>query len=133
MSNTEGLITGVDFVVVPTDDFANAVDFYGEVLKLACIDRYRGVPGAEFQAGNLTIAVMESKALGREFRANTMPIALQVADVDAARANLEAVGVSFLADTFDSGVCRQAIFADPDGNPLALHHRYAPPKPKPTE
>jgi hypothetical protein len=26
----------------------------------------------------------------------------------------------------DSGVCHQAFFADPDGNPLALHHRYAP-------
>jgi hypothetical protein len=25
-----------------------------------------------------------------------------------------------------SGVCRQAIFVDPDGNPLSLHHRYAP-------
>jgi len=26
----------------------------------------------------------------------------------------------------DSGVCHQAIFTDPDGNPLILHHRYAP-------
>jgi predicted enzyme related to lactoylglutathione lyase len=117
------LITGVDFVVVPTDAFDDAVAFYGEVLKLPCIDRYGGVPGAEFQAGN--------KALGREFRPNTMPIALQVDDVDAARAELEGAGVTFLGDTFDTGVCRQAIFTDPDSNPLVLHHRYAPPKPKP--
>jgi hypothetical protein len=27
----------------------------------------------------------------------------------------------------DSGVCHQAIFEDPDGNVLDLHHRYAPP------
>jgi hypothetical protein len=27
----------------------------------------------------------------------------------------------------DSGVCHQAIFEDPDGNFLDLHHRYAPP------
>lgn len=26
----------------------------------------------------------------------------------------------------DSGVCHQAIFEDPDGNILDLHHRYAP-------
>ncbi|MEZ5074507.1 MAG: hypothetical protein R2691_06700 [Solirubrobacterales bacterium] len=26
----------------------------------------------------------------------------------------------------DSGVCHQAFFADPDGNALAIHHRYAP-------
>jgi hypothetical protein len=25
----------------------------------------------------------------------------------------------------DSGVCYQAFFADPDGNMLAIHHRYA--------
>ena len=128
---SDRFITGVDFVVVPTDVFDDAVAFYGEVLDLPCIDRYGSVPGAEFQAGNLTIAVMENKALGREFRPNTMPIALHVADVDAARAELEARGVAFLGDTFDTGVCKQAIFTDPDGNPLVLHHRYAPPKPKP--
>ena len=26
----------------------------------------------------------------------------------------------------DSGVCLQAHFADPDGNTLGIHHRYAP-------
>lgn len=26
----------------------------------------------------------------------------------------------------DSGVCHQAVFKDPDGNTLILHHRYAP-------
>jgi hypothetical protein len=30
---------------------------------------------------------------------------------------------------FDSGVCHQAIFSDPAGNPLSLHHRYAEPNP----
>jgi hypothetical protein len=25
----------------------------------------------------------------------------------------------------DSGVCKQVIFRDPDGNSLAIHHRYA--------
>jgi predicted enzyme related to lactoylglutathione lyase len=101
------------------------------VLNLLCINRYGTVPGAEFQAGNLTLAVIENKAVGREFRPNTMPIALHVNDVDAARAELEAAGVTFLGGTFDTGVCRQAIFTDPDGNPLVLHHRYPPPKPKP--
>jgi catechol 2,3-dioxygenase-like lactoylglutathione lyase family enzyme len=46
------LITGVDFVVVPTDAFDEAIAFYGEVLNLPCVDRYGAVPGAEFQAGN---------------------------------------------------------------------------------
>ncbi len=122
-------VTAVDFVCVPTDDFDASVDFYGEVLGLPCIDRYGKVPGAEFQAGNLTLAVMDPRAFGQEFRPNSMPIALRVADVEQARARLQAAGVKFLTETFDSGVCHQAIFADPAGNPLGLHHRYAPPKP----
>ena len=39
---------------------------------------------------------------------------------------LEAQGVQFVTETFDSGVCHQAIFLDPAGNSLDLHHRYAP-------
>lgn len=131
MTTARPLVTGVDFVVVPTDAFEAAVAFYGDVLGLPCIERYGAVPGAEFQVGNLTLAVMESKALGREFHPNTMPIALQVDDVASARTALETAGVTFLGETFDTGVCHQAVFTDPDGNPLALHHRYAPPKAKP--
>ena len=46
--------------------------------------------------------------------------------IAATRARLEEAGVQFRGDILDSGVCFQAFFADPDGNPLALHHRYAP-------
>ena len=42
------------------------------------------------------------------------------------RAVLEAKGVQFFGDTFDTGVCHMAIFADPDGNELMPHRRYAP-------
>jgi predicted enzyme related to lactoylglutathione lyase len=87
------------------------------------------MPGAEFQAGNLTLAVLENEAFGRPFSPTSLPIALRVADAEAARARLEAAGVEFTSETIDSGVCLQAIFVDPAGNPLDLHHRYAPPKP----
>lgn len=40
--------------------------------------------------------------------------------------DLEAKGVGFVMDTIDTGVCHMAFFADPDGNALMLHHRYAP-------
>ena len=36
------------------------------------------------------------------------------------------------ADTIDSGVCHMAPFADPDGNALMFHHRYAPADAGPT-
>jgi predicted enzyme related to lactoylglutathione lyase len=119
-------ITGVDFVAVPTKDFDAAMQFYGEVLGLPFVKRWGDMPGAEFQAGNLTLAIMDPTAFGQEFRPHGLPIALQVDDVAAAREHLEAQGVKFTGDTIDSGVCHQAIFLDPSGNALDLHHRYAP-------
>jgi catechol 2,3-dioxygenase-like lactoylglutathione lyase family enzyme len=120
------MITGTDFVVVPTRDFDRAIDFYGTVLGLPCTARYGQMPGAEFETGNLTLSVMEIEKFGQEFTENGGHIALQVDDVAAARAELESRGVSFSGDIVDSGVCHQTYFADPDGNPLILHHRYAP-------
>ena len=119
-------ITGVDFVTVPTDDFEASVHFYGTVLGLPAGKRWGDRPAAEFQAGNLTLAVMDPTAFGQEFRPHSLPIALQVDDVAAARAHLEGQGVRFVSELIDSGVCHQAIFLDPAGNSLDLHHRYAP-------
>jgi predicted enzyme related to lactoylglutathione lyase len=120
------LVTGVDFVYIPTRDFHRAVEFYGEVLGLPLSARYGRRPGAEFEAGTLTLAVIESEAFRLDFQANNHPIALHVDDVEAARAELESRGVEFGGDTIDSGVCHMAFFEDPDGNALMLHHRYAP-------
>jgi predicted enzyme related to lactoylglutathione lyase len=120
-------VTGVDFVALPANDLAAAEHFYGTVLGLPFVKRWGEMPGIEFQAGNLTIAIMEPTAFGQEFHAHAVPLALAVEDVAAARGQLEAQGVTFVTDVFDSGVCHQAIFRDPSGNALALHHRYAPP------
>jgi predicted enzyme related to lactoylglutathione lyase len=65
--------------------------------------------------------------IGREFEGpHTSSVALRVPDVEEARKALEAKGVVFTGETFDTGVCHMAIFADPDGNRLMLHRRYAP-------
>ena len=53
-------------------------------------------------------------------------LALRVDDIEAARAELEQKGIEFAGGTFDTGVCRMALFTDPDGNDLMLHQRYAP-------
>jgi predicted enzyme related to lactoylglutathione lyase len=120
-------ITGVDFITVPTRDFDQASEFYGGVLGLPRSKRWGAMPAAEYETGTLTIAVMQSDAFGIEFAPHSHPIALHVDDVEAARAELEAQGVAFHADTMDSGVCHMAHFSDPDGNALMFHHRYAPP------
>jgi predicted enzyme related to lactoylglutathione lyase len=119
-------ITGVDFITVPTRDFERASEFYGNVLGLSCSVRWGEMPAAEFETGTLTIAVMQSDAFGIEFERHSHPIALHVEDVHAARAELEAQGVTFASETIDSGVCHMAHFKDPDGNALMFHHRYAP-------
>ncbi len=120
------MITGTDFLVMHTKDFDTAVDFYGTTLGLPLSARYGKMPGAEFETGNLTIAVMQSDAFGMEYQTTTNPLALRVDDVQAAKAELEAKGVQFAPETIDSGVCHMAFFRDPDGNALMLHHRYAP-------
>jgi catechol 2,3-dioxygenase-like lactoylglutathione lyase family enzyme len=119
-------VTGVDFITVPTRDFDTACDFYGDVLGLERSKQWGNMPGAEFETGTLTIAVMQSDAFGLTFEPHTHPVALHVPDVAEARAELESKGVAFAADTMDSGVCHMAHFKDPDGNALMLHHRYAP-------
>ena len=126
MSTTTTLVTGVDFIAVPTRDYDAAAEFYGTVLGLPFGKRWGQMPAGEFETGNLTIAVMQSDAFGLEFRPHTHPIEFRVDDVAAARAELESRGVTFKGDIIDSGVCHQTFFEDPDGNALALHHRYAP-------
>jgi catechol 2,3-dioxygenase-like lactoylglutathione lyase family enzyme len=127
MTTRTSVVTGVDFITVSTRDIDAAVEFYGDVLGLERSKQWGQMPAFEFETGNLTIAVMQSDAFGIEPRSNSHPIEFHVDDFEAARAELESRGVAFKGETIDSGVCHQAFFEDPDGNALAIHHRYAPP------
>jgi catechol 2,3-dioxygenase-like lactoylglutathione lyase family enzyme len=124
-TETKPLVTGTDFVALFTQDYDAAATFYGEVLGLEFGKRWGNMPAGEFETGNLTIALMQADAFGIEFKPSPAPIELRVEDVPAARAELESRGVEFRGDIIDSGVCHQTFFADPDGNALAIHHRYA--------
>jgi catechol 2,3-dioxygenase-like lactoylglutathione lyase family enzyme len=112
----------VDFVSVPTRSAERAVAWYRDVLGLPESE----VTDAELEAPNVTLSFWEPEREGLPFVANEAGIALRVQDVAAARAELEARGVEFVAETWDSGVCHFAAFRDPDGNVLILHRRYAP-------
>ena len=121
----ERLVNGTDFVTIGTRDIDRAVAFYRDVVGLEQSKQWGSMPAYEFETGNLTIALMQTDAFGIEFAPNTVPIAFHVDDFDAAKAELESRGVEFKGETIDSGVCYQAIFEDPDGNVLDIHHRYA--------
>ena len=123
---TTPIVTGTDFITVPTKDIAASEAFYGGLLGLTFAKRWGKMPGAEYETGNLTLALMEPEAFGGEFRKSGTAVALRVDDVAARREELEAKGVTFFGETLDTGVCHMAFFADPDGNELMLHHRYAP-------
>ena len=111
----------VDFVTIPTRDEERARSFYHETLGLP-LD---GNNPREIATSNVTLVFWNPESDGLEFTPNQGGIALRVADVAAARAELEAKGVAF-AGSDDSGVCHMAFCQDPDGNWVILHRRYEP-------
>src|SRR5262249_46105546 len=126
MADNEQLINGVDFIAFPTRDWESARKFYGETLGLPVGKQWGQAPAGEFETGTVTIALLQVDAFNIDFRPNATPLEFHVDDFEAAKEELESRGVKFLTDVIDSGVCKQAIFQDPDGNALAIHHRYAP-------
>jgi catechol 2,3-dioxygenase-like lactoylglutathione lyase family enzyme len=122
-STSGAVITRVDFVAVPSTDWRRSRAFYVDKLGL----RPDPAGDAEFWVGDTCFAVYEPTTFGMEFAPQTTAhLALHVDDVAEARAELEAKGIRFNGDTFDTGVCHMAFFHDPDGNALMLHHRYSP-------
>jgi catechol 2,3-dioxygenase-like lactoylglutathione lyase family enzyme len=116
----------VDFIAVPTKNRERAVRFYEETLGLpknpSSTDTW-----IEFETGNVTLSIVVPDEVGIDFA--PLPfgtIALRVPDVEAAKATLVDAGVEFVGETWDSGVCHGAVFKDPDGNGLVIHHRYEP-------
>ena len=131
MSGNGSIPSGVDFVSIPTGNLETAVEFYGTTLGLQRTVYRPERNFAEFEPGNVTLNVMDPVKMGiGDLHPNRNPVALHVDDVAEARATLESRGVSFMGDTFDTGVCHMAFFRDPDGNALMLHHRYAPRTPE---
>jgi predicted enzyme related to lactoylglutathione lyase len=116
----------VDYIRVPVKDIDEAKRFYGELLGLPLDPNSPHDDWVEYQAGNVTLAVMTPHT--HEYEFSPLPpgaIALRVRDVAEAKAKLEAAGVQ-VNEMWDSGLCRGAGVKDPSGNPILLHRRYAP-------
>jgi len=119
------IVEHVDFIAVPVTDMERSIEWYSRTLGLPQSGD-GGFP--EFKVGdNAFLYLLSLEAIGGAFRGpHDAGFALRVADVHEARAELEAKGVQFNGDVLDTGVCHMAFFADPDGNQLVLHRRYAP-------
>jgi catechol 2,3-dioxygenase-like lactoylglutathione lyase family enzyme len=119
------IVERTDFISVPVTDMERATRFYEETLGLPRISE-RGFP--EYQLGeNVSVYLIRMEDVGSSYSGpHSAHVALRVPDVAETRRELEAKGVEFEGDILDTSVCHMAFFADPDGNALMLHHRYAP-------
>jgi catechol 2,3-dioxygenase-like lactoylglutathione lyase family enzyme len=110
----------VDFFNIATRDADRTRAWYRDVLGLPVDDRNPD----ELTAGQVTLTFWQPEDEGIEFKPDIAGFALRVGDVDAARAALEAQGAECVGSG-DTGVCKMAVFLDPDGNAVILHRRYA--------
>ena len=119
------VVEHTDFVSVPVTDLERSTRWYAETLGLPQTG-FGAWP--EFKLGdNVFLYLLDPTNIGHQFQGpHTSAIALRVPDVAEAKRSLEEKGVQFDGDVFDTGVCHMAQFADPDGNRLMLHRRYAP-------
>lgn len=114
-------IAKLDYVAIPTQDVERSCAFYADTLGLRVDDR---VP-TEFWVGETCLSIWKPEEFGIPFQPQKNGhLALAVDDVAAARDELQGKGVTFVTEPFDTGVCHMALFTDPDGNDLLLHHRH---------
>jgi catechol 2,3-dioxygenase-like lactoylglutathione lyase family enzyme len=109
----------VDFFNIATRNAEKTRAWYRDVLGLP-VDA--GNPD-ELTAGQVTLTFWQPEDEGIEFKPDIAGFALRVADVDAAREALEAQGEKCVGSG-DTGVCKMAVFLDPDGNAVILHRRH---------
>ncbi|WP_415910319.1 VOC family protein [Oleiharenicola sp. Vm1] len=121
-------VTAIAFTGYPVTDIPRARAFYEQVLGLqsTTVFEHEGRHWIEYDIGPGTLAISNMSADKWKPSADGPAVALEVGDFEAAVAALRAARVRFLLEPMDSGVCRMAIVADPDGNSLCIHHRYAP-------
>ena len=118
------VITKLDFVAVPSTDWKRSRAFYVDTLGLrpdeAGRRRSSGWATRVSGSGSRRRSAWSSRRRGTRTSRSTSTTSRPRAP------QLEAKGVEFPGETFDTGVCHMAFFQDPDGNDLMLHHRYLP-------
>jgi len=114
-------IRGTDFVMYPVSNIARAARFYREILGLPQEVYSKEWNWAEFNCGNVTLALHGGVKLPKKIAGGR--IALAVRNVRAACRELKKKKVRVLQPPQDYSVCQAMIIADPDGNAVILHER----------
>jgi catechol 2,3-dioxygenase-like lactoylglutathione lyase family enzyme len=120
-------IEKVDFLGAPVLENAAGDAWFGETLGLFERNPRSSERWVEYEAPNVTVALVpEAYKRGDHLPLPFGAFAIRVSDVDEEKTRLAAAGVAFEGETFDSGVCKGAMFRGIDGNGMLLHRRYAP-------
>jgi len=114
-------IRGTDFVMYQVSDLANAARFYREMLGLAQEMYSEEWQWAEFNCGNVTLALRGGVKLPKKISGGR--VALAVKDVRAAHEELKKKGARVSKGPHDYSVCWAMEVLDPDGNTVMLHQR----------
>ncbi len=120
-------IKEIAFTGYPITDVERARRFYEGLLGLKSTTEFEheGRHWIEYDIGPATLAISNMSADKWKPSPDGPAVGLEVEDFDAAIAALRAATVTFFLEPMDSGVCRMAVVADPDGNSLVIHQRRA--------
>lgn len=114
---------GVHHVSLNVTDAAVCTRFYVDVVGMTLRDDRPDFPfeGAWLQAGDQQVHLLEVADFvapkGQHF-------ALRVADLDAAKADLESKGVKVSDPSQLGNICRQSFFQDPTGNLIEINQPF---------
>jgi predicted enzyme related to lactoylglutathione lyase len=114
-------IRGTDFVMYQVSDLSRAASFYRDVLGLPQEVFSSEGQWAEFNCGNITLALNGGEELPKEVAGGR--VALAVDDIHAAHQELKKKGARILKEPQDYSVCWAMEILDPDGNTVILHKR----------
>jgi predicted enzyme related to lactoylglutathione lyase len=104
-------------------DIVRAREFYEQLLRLKVAIEYEGAPGKwwiEYDIAGATFAIENFDPRGDRAAAG---LALEVADIDAALAAVQAANIPLAQDLTEFPRCRSFAIKDPDENEIIFHQR----------
>lgn len=116
-------IKEIAFVSYAITDVEKATAFYGKVLGLK--------ESSRFEQGDMVFIeyLVGDQAFSIGKGSNQVPgpqggcVAFEVDDFDQTMASLKEHGADIKMDGIDTGACKMAVVADPDGNLIMIHKR----------
>jgi predicted enzyme related to lactoylglutathione lyase len=108
-------VEGLSWVGTRTERFDETVRFFGEVMGIERDEEQPGFVSFKTPKGE-KVEVFGTEDSDHAFMTTGPAVGFAVSDIDAARSELEAAGIEFMAPTQQERQFRWAHFRAPDGN-----------------